>query len=103
VDRSDRDGMRFGISLAEGETLHMKHPKTGAPGYFVVFKLDKPQTIHFIHHWDARPSKATEDQEPREDIPVTASNLRALEPQPGRPPYKVRVDPLGRMTPLQKD
>jgi len=103
VDRSDRHGMRFGISLAEGETLHMKHPKTGAPGYFVVFKLDKPQTIHFIHHWDARPSKATEDQEPREDIPVTASNLRALEPQPGRPPYKVRVDPHGSITPLKND
>ena len=103
VDRSDRDNMQFIMSLAEGETLHMKHPKAGAPGYFVVFKLDKPQTIHFIHHWDARPSKPTEEQEPREDIPVTASNLRALEPQPGRPPYKVRVDPLGRITPLKND
>lgn len=103
VNRSDtRDGT-FVISLAEGETVHMKHPKTGAPGYFVVFKLDKPRTIWLTHHWDARPSKGTDQQEAREEMRVAAPGLRALEPQPGQPPYKVRVSPLGEVTPLHHD
>ena len=105
VDRSDSEAKRFIMSLAEGETVRMRHPQTGQPGYFIVFKLDKPQTIHFIHHWDARPSKATQDLPPREDVGrgLTPNKLKNLGVEPGSPPCKVRVGPLGQVTPVQRD
>lgn len=83
------------MSLSEGETICMRHPETGFPGYFVVFKLDNPQTIWFIPHWDARLSKEKDGYGKREEIDVTAANLKMLEPEKGVPPYKVRVSPLG--------
>lgn len=98
VDPSDREGQRFIMSLAEGEMVHMRHPETRQPGYFVVFKIDKG-AIHFVHHWDARPAKAKEGQQPREDVGgkkgITPAALKELGPESGRPPYKVQVDPLG--------
>ncbi len=113
VDRADDHarGGAFIMSLAEGETLHMRHPDRGYDDYFVVFKIDKPQTIHFIHHWDGR--GAAERKGPdgkaipgsaREAIAVTASNLRRLGPGgDGAPPYKVRVSPLGEAVRLERD
>jgi hypothetical protein len=110
VDRSDRKGKRFVMSLAEGETVWMSHPKTREPGYFVVFKLDKPHTIHLIRHWDARPAAPRKDTEGniipgtgREEIHVTPNNLRQLGPEPGQPPRKVHVSPLGHVQPLERD
>jgi hypothetical protein len=110
VDRSDRAGQRFVMSLAEGETVHMRHPDTAEPGYFVVFKLDKPRTIHFIHHWDARPSQLRKDDDgkelpnsKREDIAVTAGDMKALGVEAEQPPYKVRVSPLGEVQRLARD
>ncbi len=49
------------MSLSEGDTVYMCHNDTGQPDYFVVFKLDKPQTVQFKHHWDcaARWAKKT--------------------------------------------
>lgn len=103
VDNSDRDGLRFIMSLAEGEMVHMRHPETGQPGYFVVFKLDKDKA-HFIHHWDARPAGAKEGQQPREDVGkgITPAKLKDLGPKPGTSPYKVRVDPLGKVFPINE-
>lgn len=105
VDRSDDDarGGRFIMSLAEGETVHMQHPKKNYADYFVVYKIDKPQTVHLIHHWDARGAseKKGPDGNPipgtkREEISATVSNLRRMGPEgDGGPPYKVRVTPLG--------
>jgi hypothetical protein len=105
VDRSGHEGERFVMSLAEGEAVRMRHPETRQPGYFVVFKLDKPQTVHFIHHWDARPSKESDDMEAREDVGrgLTPNNLKKLGVEPGKPPFKVRVDPLGQVTPVYHD
>lgn len=110
VARSDKSGQRFVMSLAQGETIHMRHPETNEPGYFVVFKLDNPHTIHFTHHWDARPAAARQDEDgreirgsKREDISVPASKLKALGISPDQPPYKVRVSPLGEVTPLPHD
>jgi CRISPR-associated endonuclease Csn1 len=98
VDPSDREGQRFIMSLAEGETVHMRHPETGQPGYFVVFKIDKG-AIHFVHQWDARPAKAKEGQQPREDVGdgITPTALKDLGPKPDVPPYKVHDDPLGNV------
>lgn len=110
VDRTDNERGRFVMSLAEGEIVHMRHPVTTQPGYFVVFKLDKPNTIHFIHHWDARPSQPRKDEDAneipsskREDIAVVAGKLKDLGIRPGQSPYKVRVSPLGKITELIRD
>ena len=103
VDRQDCGAKRFVMSLAQGETVYMRHPKTGQPDYFVVFKLDKPQTVHFMHHWDARLSQSASGNPTREDVPVTPDKLRSLAVEPGRAPYKVRVDPLGKIRRLERD
>lgn len=109
VDRSDRDGKRFVMSISEGEALYMRHPKTGDVGYFVVFKL-KPARAYFIHHWDARRSIFEKDENgkdipgtKREEIDMTPGDLKNLGPEPGKPPVKVRVDPLGQVRPLHHD
>ncbi len=85
VDRSTNTDGRFVMSLAEGETVYMKHPDTAEPGFFVVFKLDKPQTIHFKHHWDSRRAMGTRDEagkiienSEREDIAVSATQLKVV-------------------------
>jgi len=105
VDRSDDDakGGRFMMSLAEGETVYMLHKDTREPGYFVVFKLDKPQKIQFKPHWDARRAKGEKDDHGklivgshREEIPVSAAQLKALAPPGEATPIKVAIDPLGR-------
>lgn len=106
VDRSDNERGKFIMSLAEGETIRMLNPDTRPdtrkPGYFVVFKIDKPQTIHFIQHFDARGASERKEVDPqnpdktrsipgtkREDFAVTAGDMKALDP------VKVRVGPLG--------
>jgi CRISPR-associated endonuclease Csn1 len=98
VDRSNTGKGRFIMSLAEGEMIYARRwdPKAkqavGSPDYFVVCKLDKSGDscrIHFAPHWDAR--KASEQN--RWD--VTPGDLRECGPEPGTPPYKVRVSPLG--------
>jgi len=105
VDRSDDEGKggRFIMSLSEGETVYMLPKDAKAPGYFVVFKLDKPRTIQFKHHWDARRAKGEKNDEgdlipdsKREEIPVSAIQLRDLAPPGHETPVKVDVDPLGR-------
>lgn len=110
VDRTDGEGQRFVMSIAEGETLHMRHRTTGEPGYFAVFKLVKPSTIHLTAHWDARPAAAKKNPEgreiaetKREEVRVSASQLEALSPSPDHPPRKVRVGPLGDLTELRND
>ena len=88
----------------------MKHKDTGKADYFVVFKLDKPQTIQFKHHWDARRAKGENDNDgkvipgsKREEMPVSASQLRELAPPGYETPVKVRVRSLGEVQPLERD
>lgn len=103
VDKNDNDESRFVMSLAEGETVYMLHPDSRQPSYFVVFKLDKPHTVHFIHHWDARASKAKEGSSKRNDIPLQPERLKLLGVQPGQPPQKVWVSPLGETKSYLRD
>jgi CRISPR-associated endonuclease Csn1 len=110
VDRSDNDDGGFVMSLAIGETVHMRRPKSSEPGYFVVFKIDPTGTIHFKSHWDARSDKGEKDtsgslieESRRADVRCSARQLRDLGPEPGQPPYKVRVSPLGEVTRLDHD
>lgn len=104
VDRSDHGEDWFVMSLSKGETLHMRHPETGEPGYFVVAKMRSDDArVFLIQHWDARPDKPPENQAKRELIPVGISRLKDLGAQAGQPPRKVRVSPLGEITPLEKD
>lgn len=112
VDRSDDDkkGGKFVMSLCEGEMLLMcrKPKKKGEPpgevGYFVVAKLDKPQSIVVVPHWDARPAKERKDSEgkkipdsKREQFAVTPSDLKKLAPPGHEHAVKVRVSPLGEV------
>ena len=56
------------MSLSEGETVYMRERmknRIGEADYFVVFKLDKPQTIQFKRHWDARRAKGEKDDDNR--------------------------------------
>ncbi len=112
VDRSDNPdlGGEFVMSLAAGETVCMLDEETGQAGYFVVVKLDKPHTIHFIRHWDARRATGEKDADgtlrpgsQRVTIDKTASQLRDLAPPGHDFPFKVRVSPLGEVMPLLKD
>ncbi|MBI1338355.1 MAG: hypothetical protein GC164_15540 [Phycisphaera sp.] len=112
VDRNDDDakGGRFVMSLSEGETLLMKHKDAGEVGYFVVAKLDKPQGIVLVPHWDARAAGERKDSEgnkvpdsKRDSFTATPNDLTTLAP-PGHPhAVKIHVDPLGQATVLERD
>lgn len=112
VNRNDDDtkGGAFVMSLCEGEMLHMRHKDTGEVGYFVVAKLDKPQSIVLVPHWDARAAGERKDAEgkvvpesARDQFSATPGDLRRLAP-PGKPhAVKVRVSPLGVVTELERD
>jgi len=102
VDRSGNDQGRFLLSLAEGEMIYARRKdRPDEPAeYYVVCKLDKSgnsSRIHFAPHWDAR--KASEQD--RWD--VTPGDLKDCGPEPGKPPQKVRVGPLGNVVVLQND
>lgn len=112
VDRADSDekGGRFVMSLCEGEMLWMMHKQTGDIGYFVVAKLDKPQSIVLVPHWDARAAGERKNaggksvpHSKRDQFAATPSDLKALAP-PGQPhARKVRVGVLGDITFLEHD
>jgi len=112
VNRTDDEtlGGRFIMSLCEGETVWMLHKETKEPGYFVVAKLDKPQQVVLVPHWDARAAGERKDSSgnaipdsARESFTATPSDLLTLAP-PGHPhAIKVRVSPLGVVTKLEKD
>jgi hypothetical protein len=110
VDRADKLNQgRFIMSLAEGETLFMRHKHTDEVSYFVVAKLVKPQRIVVVPHWDARPATERKDFEgkkvqdsKRDQFDLTPSDLKSLAP-PGYPHVvKVHVTMLGRTTSLIK-
>jgi hypothetical protein len=113
VDRSDdpTKGGRFVMSLAAGETVYMRHNETGKPGYFVVFELEKAKKrIRFKYHWDARQDKGEKDDDGnlipgsnREEMAVSAIQLRDLAPPGHKYPVKARVSALGKTTFLEND
>lgn len=112
VDRRDDDakGGQFVMSLCEGETLFMRHKQTGEVGYFVVAKLDRPQRIVLVPHWDARAATERKDAEGnrvansrREQFDVTPTDLATLAPPGHLHAVKVRVSVLGDAKPLIRD
>jgi hypothetical protein len=118
VDRSDDEGKggRFVMSLCEGEMLMMrrkaekKGQPTGPMSYFVVAKLDKPNGIVLVPHWDARAAGERKNAEgkkvpdsKREQFTVTPGDLKELAPPGKAHAVKVRVSPLGRVTELDRD
>ncbi len=105
VDRSDdeRNG-KFVMSLCEGEMLYMKHKRLDEVGYFVVAKLDKPQSIVLVPHWDARSATGRKDAEgkkvpdsKREQFPITPSDLKELAPPGHSHAMKACVTSLGEI------
>ena len=116
VDRSDNNDGSFVMSLCEGEMLWMrrKPDKRGQPpgdvGYFVVAKLDKPQSIVVVPHWDARSATERKDAEgskvpnsEREQFAITPTDLKTLAPPGHEHAVKVRVGPLGDVQVLERD
>ena len=103
VNRNDNEIGKFIMSLSIGEMVYMKHPDTGEPGYFVVFKIDSSKYIHFTSHNDAGRDKATEKFPAREDIKLMPSKLKNLGVNPDEFPYKIRVNPLGEIRTLHRD
>jgi hypothetical protein len=112
VDRTDNDekGGRFVMSLCEGEMLWMRHKVTGELGYFVVAKLDKPQSIVLVPHWDARAAGERKDaagnkvpDSKRDQFAAVPNDLKELAPPDQPHAIKVRVSPLGAVTFLQRD
>jgi CRISPR-associated endonuclease Csn1 len=110
IDRSaDSEGGRFVMSLAEGDIVFMRdRSQREVADYFVVFKLDKPATIHFKRHDDARRATGTKDESGgvipgsrREDFKVSAAQLKQLAPPGEAAPVKVYVDVLGNVRPLE--
>jgi hypothetical protein len=118
VDRADNPakGGTFVMSLAQGEMVLARRwdPKSkqpvGSPDYFVVAKLDPPNTVVLVPHWDGRRAKGRKDEEgkivpqsQRDDFAASPSILFKCGPQDGQPPFKVRVDPFGEAVPLEHD
>ena len=112
MDRNDNGekGGRFVMSLCEGEMLFMKHKQTAEVGYFVVAKLEKPQTIVVVPHWDARAATGRKDADgkkvpdsKREQFDVSPIDLKMLAPPDYPHAVKVRVSPLGVVTELRDD
>ncbi len=110
VDRSNQGG-RFIMSLAEGETIYLKHKKTSESGFYVIFKLAKsPPAIFLKHHWDARRDKGEKTNDgkliegsKRENMDVSPSQLRDLAPPGYDHPVKVLVNPIGEISELHGD
>ncbi len=112
VDRTDdpAKGGAFVMSLCEGEMLLMKHKETREVGYFVVAKLDKPQAVVLVPHWDARAAGERKDSSgnpvpdsKREQFSATPSDLLSLAPPDHPHAVKVQVSPLGAVTILEQD
>jgi CRISPR-associated endonuclease Csn1 len=112
VDRSDdpNRGGGFVFSLCEGEMVHMLHKATKDPGYFVVAKLDKPNRVVLVPHWDARAAGERKDSagskvpdSKRDSFTATPDDFKTLAPPGMAHAVKVRVSPLGDVTILEKD
>jgi CRISPR-associated endonuclease Csn1 len=104
VNRNDTEDGSFIMSLAKGEVVHMRHPETPNTNYFVVFKIDSDNAVHFTPHTDANPaSSKKKNASIREDIELKPSDLQKLGVAPGFPPCKVFISPLGQIKELISD
>ncbi|MBX3409594.1 MAG: HNH endonuclease [Phycisphaeraceae bacterium] len=112
INRADDPdlGGTFIMSLCEGEMLFMRHKATKELGYFVVAKLNSPQTVVLVPHWDARAAGERKDEQgrkvpdsSRDQFLATPSDLRDLAPPDRTHAVKVRVSPLGHITELTRD
>jgi hypothetical protein len=116
VDRRDDDskGGAFVMSLCEGETLLMRSKlpggEIGPTGFFVVAKLEKPNAVVLVPHWDARSATERKDADgkpvagsQREQFSMVPSDLPILAPEGAPLPIKVAVDPLGSPSRLTGD
>jgi len=114
VNRNDTEKGKFVMSLSIGEMLYMKHPETGEPDYFVVFKIDKTDgggRVHLTVHSDGGRDKETERCPRREDVKkrgaktggVGPADLQELGVERNKGAQKVWVGPLGDVKVLRND
>lgn len=110
VDRSNRDGNRFIMSLCIGDTVHMTHPsRKGVVGYFVVFKMSGNR-VSFTPHYStgkAQPkdeAKRRKGEAYREEIEISVGDLRKLIVfNENGVPGKVKISQLGEVRVLVRD
>ena len=105
----------FIMSLCEGETLLIRQKMADGeiveqPSYFIVAKLEKPQRVVLVPHWDARAATERKDNEgnkipnsSRDSFSIVPSDLENLTPREGELATKVLVSPLGDVMPLLRD
>jgi CRISPR-associated endonuclease Csn1 len=101
VDRKNRPGRPFVMSLTIGEIIRMRHKTTKIPGFFVVVKINQKH-LFVAPHWDARPSKKRNGLE-RETLKLSPAQLQKLGEAENEPPYKVQVSPLGDVRRIKED
>lgn len=83
----------------------MRNPETQETDYFVVFKIDPSNAIHFTLHTDANPaSSKKKGAKLRDDISLVPDDLRQniIFNENGLP-EKVRIGPLGEVKVLVRD
>ncbi len=109
VDKNENKNGEFVMSLSKGEMVHMKHPETNEPDYFVVFKIDSSNTIHFTPHTDANPAKEKYGRK-RQDISIKPDRTKyndglkqLITYDKNEIPEKVKISPLGNVKILVKD
>jgi hypothetical protein len=93
------------MSLSKGEMVRMRNPETQEVDYFVVFKIDPSNAIHFNPHTDANPaSSKKKGVKLRKDISLVPDDLRQniIFNENGLP-EKVRIGPLGNVKVLIRD
>ena len=115
VDRRNDERGMFIMSLCEGETLLIRQKMADGeiveqPSYFIVAKLEKPQRVVLVPHWDARAATERKDNEgnkipnsSRDSFSIVPSDLENLTPREGELATKVLVSPLGDVMPLLRD
>lgn len=105
VDKNENKNGKFIMSLSKGEIVHMKLPEKKEADYYVVFKIDSPNAIHFTPHTDANPaSSKKKGVKLREDISLVPDDLRQKIIFNGDGiPEKVRIGPLGDVKVLARD
>jgi CRISPR-associated endonuclease Csn1 len=116
VDRrvDESKGGRFVMSLAEGEMLFVcgkgHAGEIGNAAYYVVAKLEKPNRVVLVPHWDARAAMGRKDssggrvpRSQREHLSIVPSDLLTLAPEGEQLAFKVRVSALGEVSRLLTD
>ena len=105
IDKTENKKGKFVMSLSKGEIVQMKLPEITEPNYYVVFKIDSSNAIHFTSHTDANPAtNKNKNVRLRKDISLIPDDVRKnILRDENAVPKKVIISPLGDVKVLIKD